>query len=281
MIAPGELRVIRGAAPAAPIPVGTGPERLEVSADGGTLWVLGTYSAAKLTLPGLAPSPPVTFKTWGDELTVSPDGQRLYMLNGEYFYTYDLATGLKIADVRTGRMGMKTLLALESGLKTETARLEAQNEARRDGRSYYAYTEYTLTEPRGTMAIRPDGKAIYALNSQTSDVTVIDGVTGEIIKKVAAGGFAVHFMPAASVALVPAASSVHAVDLATHLKQADVTSDATGNFASSALSPDARIAVIHGPGGVLIVDASSGKPVGTMKAFRRVTAVEIDWGSAR
>ena len=123
---PGELRAIRGAAPAAPIPVGTGPERLEVSADGGTLWVLGTYSAAKLTLPGLAPSPPVTFKTWGDELTVSPDGQRLYMLNGEYFYTYDLATGLKIADVRTGRMGMKTLLALESGLKTETARLEAR-----------------------------------------------------------------------------------------------------------------------------------------------------------
>ena len=78
-------------------------------------------------------------------------------------------------------MGMKTLLALETGLKTEASRLEARNEARREGRSYYAYTEYTLTEPRGTMAIRPDGKAIYALNSQTSDVTIIDGATGEII----------------------------------------------------------------------------------------------------
>ncbi len=131
--------------PAAPIPVGTGPERLEVSADGRTLWVLGTYSAAKVALPGLEPSPPVTFKTWGEELTVSPDGHRLYMLNGEYLYTFDLATGQKITDIRTGRMGMKTLLALESGLKTETARLEAMNEARREGRSYYAYTEYTLT----------------------------------------------------------------------------------------------------------------------------------------
>ena len=80
------------------------------------------------------------------------------------------------------------------------------------------------------MAIRPDGKAIYALNSQTSDVTVIDGITGEIIEKVPAGGFAVHFMPAASVALVPAASTVHAVDLATHLKQADVITDATGQL---------------------------------------------------
>ncbi len=106
-------------------------------------------------------------------------------------------------------------------------------------------------------------------------------MTGEIIKKVPAGGFAVHFMPAASVALVPAASAVHAVDLATHLKLPDVITDATGNFANSALSPDARTAVIHGTSGVLIVDASSGKPVGTMKAFRRVAAVEIDWGSSR
>ena len=278
---PGELRVIRGPAPAAPIPVGTGPERLEVTADGRTLWVLGTYSAAKVALPGLEPAPPVTFKTWGEELTVSPDGLRLYMLNAEYLYTYDLATGQKIRDVRTGRMGMKTLLALEAGLKTETARLEARNEARRQGRSYYAYTEYTLTEAHGAMAIRPDGKAIYALNDQTSDLTIIDGRTGEIIQKVPAGGFAVHFMPAASVALVPGASAVHAVDLATHQKQADVITDASGNFASSALSPDARTAVIYGAGGVVIVDATSGKPVATVKAFRHVAAVEIDWGIGR
>ncbi|MCC7176949.1 MAG: hypothetical protein IT177_01000 [Acidobacteria bacterium] len=278
---PGELRVIKGAAPAPPIPVGTGPERLEATADGRTLWVLGTYSATKLALPGLEPAPPVTFKTWGEELSVSPDGKRLYMLNGEYLYTYDLATGQKIKDIRTGRMGMKTLLALESGLKTETARLEAENQARREGRSYYAYTEYTLAEAHGSMAIRPDGKAIYALNSQTSDLTIIDGVTGEVIKKVAAGGFAVHFMAGTSVALVPSASTVHAVDLATHEKQADLIAEGTGNFASSALSPDGRTAVIYGTGGVVIVDASSGKPVATMKAFRRVAAVEIDWSAGR
>jgi DNA-binding beta-propeller fold protein YncE len=277
----GELRVVRGAAPAAPIPVGTGPERLETSPDGRTLWVLGTYSAAKLALPGLEPSPPVTFKTWGEELTVSPDGGRLYMLNGEYLYTYDVATGQKIKDVRTGRMGMKTLLALEAGLKTETSRLEARNEARRQGRSYYAYTEYTLTEPRGTLAIPPDGRAIFALNSQTSDVTIVDGATGEIIRKVPAGGFAVHFMPAAGVALVPSASEVHAVSLATHQKLADVVTLSTASFAESALSPDARSAVVHGTGGIAIVDTLGGKPVGVTRTFQRVAAVAIDWGIKR
>ena len=67
------------------------------------------------------------------------------MVNGEYFWTFDLATGARLAEVRTGRMGKKMLLALESGLEAEAARLNAENEARRDGRSYYAYTEYTLT----------------------------------------------------------------------------------------------------------------------------------------
>jgi len=88
-------------------------------------------------------------------------------------------------------------------------------------------------------------------------------------------------MTGTSAALVPSASTVHAVDLATHEKQADLIADTTGNFASSVLSPDGRTAVIHGTGGVVIVDASSGKPVATTKAFRRVAAVEIDWGAGR
>jgi hypothetical protein len=197
------------------------------------------------------------------------------MVNGEDFATFDLATGARLEQVRTGRMGKKMFLALESGLKSETARLEAENAARREGRSYYAYSEYTLAQPRGTMAIRADGKAVYALNSQTSDVTVIDAVSGAIIEKVPAGGFTVLFMPSASVALVPSASTVHVVDLATHQKRADVVTDSTGNFDHGELSPDGRMAVIHGSGGVLVVDAASGSPVGTFKKFDKVAGVDI------
>ena len=176
---------------------------------------------------------------------------------------------------------MKLLQALETGLNAEAARLEAENAARREGRSYYAYTQYTLTQPRGTMAIRPDGKAVYALNSQTEDLTVIDGVSGAILQKVPAGGFSVLFMPAASVALVPSASALHAVDLATHQKKADVVTGTTGNFDQAELSPDGRLAVIHGSGGVLLVDATSGSPVGTFKTFGRVADVAVEWGAGR
>jgi hypothetical protein len=202
-------------------------------------------------------------------------------VNGEYFSTFDLATGTRIEQVRTGRMGKKMFLALEAGLKSETARLEAENEARRDGRSYYAYSEYTLDQPRGTIAIRGDGKAVYALNSQTLDVTVIDAVSGAILEKVPAGGFTVLFMPPASVALVPSASTVHVVDLATHQKGADVVSDTSGNFNRAELSPDGRMAVIHGSGGIVVVDASSGSPVGTFKRFGKIVGLDIAWAGER
>ena len=59
---------------------------------------------------------------------------------------------------------------------------------------------------------------------------MIDGVSGAILEKVPAGGFTVLFMPGASVALVPSAPTVDAVDLTTHQKQADVVTDTTGQL---------------------------------------------------
>lgn len=281
---PGELRVIRGAAAAAPIPVVSSPERLEESEDGRTLNVLGDMGLTRVSLPGLVPSALVQAPGVGrpdNESALSADGRRAFVLfAGEYLTTYDLENGVKLASVRTGRMGKKMLLALESGLMTETGRLNARNDARKAGRSYYSYTEYTVRAPRGTMTIRPDGKALYALNSQTSDTTVVDADTGQVLEKVAAGGFAVRFMPAASVALVVSSSSVRAVDLASHEKLADVVTDSPGNFDRAELAPDARVAVISGSGGVLVVHASSGKPVGTLMSFRNVVDVAIDWRQA-
>jgi DNA-binding beta-propeller fold protein YncE len=278
---PGQLRVIKGGVPSAPIAVGTGPERLEVSADGRSLHVLGTYSLARLSLPDLTPSAPATFKYFGEELTMSPSGHRLYMVNGEYFWTFDPATGARLSDVRTGRMGKKMFLALQTGLKTEASRSEAERNARREGKSYYSYTEYTLREPHGSLAIRPDGKAVYALNSQTSDVTVIDADSGEILEKVPAGGFAVKFMPGAGVALVPSWSTVHVVDLATHQKHPDLITGSNGQFDEADLAPDGKMAVISGAGGVFIVDATSGKPIGTMKPFGQAVDVVVEWGAPK
>ncbi|AMY08690.1 PQQ-dependent catabolism-associated beta-propeller protein [Luteitalea pratensis] len=277
----GELRVITGGTVSAPIPVGTGPESLETSADGKTLYVHGSYSFSKLTLPDLKPAgSPYTFKTFGEEMRVSPDGSRLYQLWTEYFKTYDLATGTRLLEVRTGKMSTKMFQALDVGLKNETARLNAETQARRNGQSSYVYAEASLAEPRGTMVVRPDGKVVYTLNSQTTDVTLIDGVTGAVIQKVDVAAFRVLCMPGASTALLAAPGGVSALDFATHQKS-DVLSAAAGRFDRAELSPDGRTALISGPGGVMIVDATSGRPVGTFKPFGVVADIAMDWGTAR
>jgi DNA-binding beta-propeller fold protein YncE len=278
---PGELRYIRGGVPSAPIAVGGWPERLEVSADGASLYVTRTSGLTRLSLPGLEVAASVEFPLLATEMAISRDGRRAYILNGEYFTTADAVTGQKVESVRTGRMGKKMFLALRVGLATEASRSEGERKAQREGKSYYTYTEYSVREPRGTMALRPDGKAVYALNSQTSDVTVIDAESGAILEKVPAGGFAVKFMPTAGVALVPSWDTVHVVDLTTHQKHPDLITGSTGQFDQADLSPDARMAVIAGAGGVFIVDATSGKPVGTMKPFGQVVDAIVEWGAQK
>lgn len=276
---PGELRVIRGGTPSPPITVGALPFQIDVSPDGGTLYVKGADSLTRVSLPDLKPAPPVLFPLMTSEMIVSADGRRAYALNGEYFTTLDAVSGQKIESVRTGRMGKKMFLALQVGLKTAASKSEGERRAQKEGKSYYQYTEYSLRDAVGSMSIRPDGKAVYALNSQTSDVTVIDAATGAVLEKVPAGGFAVRFMPAGGVALVVSSDTVHAVDLVTHQKRPDLIAGSAADFDEAELSPDATLAVISGSGGVLLVEAAGGKAVGTMKAFSRVTGVVVDWGT--
>ena len=276
---PGELRVVAGAAPAAPITVVNMPERVEQSADGKTLYVLGGLGVTRLSLPDLGPGPTVRAPRMGfPETAISADGRRGWLSEGESFTTYDLEAGTKIESVKTGRAGKKLLLGVESWAATENSKTDAQRKAEVEGRSYYTYTEYTVKPAKGALAIVPGDKAIYALNSMTEDVTVVDGQTGQVIKKVAAGGFDVLFMPSVSTAVVAGAGTVHAVDYTSHEKLAPLVTSTNAAFGQATLSPDAKLAVIRGTGGVAIINATSGKPLGTMLPFTRVVDVAIDWG---
>ena len=103
---PGELRIIRGAAPA-PIAVGTGARTARGQRRRPALSTSSGPIASRAWRCRPRPAAPPTFKVFGEELRVSPDGSRLYMVNGEYFWTFDSATGTRLAEVRTGRMGKK------------------------------------------------------------------------------------------------------------------------------------------------------------------------------
>ena len=143
-----------------------------------------------------------------------------------------------------------------------------------------AQTYQNLGKDTVTVAGKPRNATKVSRSSENKQVIVwvVDGQTGQVIKKVAAGGFDVLFMAPASIAVVAGAGAVHAVDYTSHEKLAPLVTSSNAAFSQAALSPDAKLAVIHGPGGVAIVNATSGKAVGTMLPFTRVVDVTIDWG---
>ena len=279
---PGELRIIRGATPAPPIAVVGLPQRVDASSDGKAWYVLGRFGVTRLTIPGLQPSPTIKADFIGeDESAISADGRRGWVSLGETFRTFDLEKGVKLDDVKTGRASKKLWLGVVSAAKTHSSMSSGRRDAEAQGRSDYSYTIYTVRPAVGALAVAPGDKAVYVLNSMTDDLTVVDGQTGQVLKKIPAGGFAVRFMPSASAALVVASDNIHVVDLASHEKLANLATDATADFSRAELSPDATLAVIQGTSGVMVVNAASGKLVGTLVPFKKVVDMAIDWGARR
>lgn len=279
---PGELRVIRGAAPAPPIAVVGTPARVEASSDGKAWYVLGKFGVTRLTLPGLQPSSTIKADLIGEpESAISADGRRGWVSLGETFRTFDLEKGVKIDDVKTGRAGKKLWLGVVSAAKTQNSMNSGRRDAEARGRSEYSYTMYTVKPAVGALAVAPGDKAVYVLNSMTDDLTIVDAQDGQVVKKVPAGGFAVRFMPSASVALVVAADNIHVVDLVSHEKLPNLATDSKAEFTRAELSPDATLAVVQGASGVMVVNAAGGKLVATVVPFKKVADMAIDWGARR
>jgi len=281
----GEVRMIRGASASAPIEVPAMPEVIRATADGTRIFVISGDAITGLTLPDLTPATSLRRPSVINmESAVSPDGRRAFVVFQQNLWTYDLESGTELKKVITGRMGQRLLLATVAVVATEASRSSGQREAEAKGRSHYQYTEYSLRDANDTIAVRPDSKAAYALNRQTGDVTIVDSATGEVIEKVGTDGFAVHFLPGASTALVIDNSAVHAIDMTTNKKLDDLASgsySAGDGFARVQISPDGKYAVVYGRQAVLCVSGSSGKATGHLRGFRRVVDVETDWVAQR
>jgi DNA-binding beta-propeller fold protein YncE len=274
----GELRAFRGASVVGPMATLAYPELVRSTADGKRLFVVsgsgvitfGTRDLAKLSEwrdKGLATA---TFD-------ITPDGRRAFCVWQQNLYTYDNEKGGLIDKHVTGSSMSRLAAALDASAKTESSKAEGIRQARAKGKSHYNYTEYTVRDADQSLAIRPDSKAVYVINRQTSDVTVADAETGRIIEKVGADGFAVDFMPAAGVALVTDTTAVHALDLETHTVLQNWSSKEY-NFDRPEISTDGKAAVINGNSAVLLISGGSGKPVGKLAPFKRVADLEVDWG---
>ena len=280
---PGELRIIRGATVLPPITVPSMPEHIRATADGTRLFIVSGDAISGFALPEFVPLTSTRrLSVIHMEFAISPDGRRGFLVFQQNLWTYDLESGTELGKITTGRMSSRLLSAAVAGVHTAASKSAGQREAERTGKSHYYYTEYPLREPNETIAVRPDSTAAYVLNRQTGDVTIVDAATGTTIEKVATDGFAVHFLPGISTALVVDDSVVRAIDMTANKKLDNLASvGSSDGFSRVEVSPGGTHAVVYSRRAVVCVSGSSGKAIGHQRAFGSVADVAVDWGARR
>jgi DNA-binding beta-propeller fold protein YncE len=248
----GELRVIRGAQLAATLEVARSPKLLKRAHD--VVYVVGE-KAVTLVDPGalkVAATIPLT-KGNDDlvedddlptELAVSPDGKRAFIHYGvqNKVVVLDLEANRAVGSTKTGRGGKKLFGNVMGGMFGIAGFLAA-------GYSPWASTAPTM------LAIRPDGRFAYAINSQTKDVTVVDSSTAEAVEMIGGGGYALKVLAGGAMAVV-SGGKIQIVDTVRNAKTAELE---LPDLQGLAVSPDGAHAVALAKRVVVLIDGVSGK----------------------
>jgi hypothetical protein len=173
------------------------------------------------------------------ELAVSPDGKRGFIHYGFHhkLVVLDLEANRAVGSAKTGRGGKKLFGNIMGGMFGFAGMLAA-------GYSPWVYTAPTM------LAVRPDGRFAYAINSQTKDVTVVDGATAEAVEMIGGGGYALKILAGGAMAVV-SGDKIQIVDTVRNTKTAELE---LPELRGLAVSPDGAHAIATGKRLVVVLD---------------------------
>ena len=274
----GELRVVRAEKLEATVPVVPAPLFLRRSPDGRQLYVVGAKGLKILALPSFAPVRDVLIEGAGtnwtsdtqpgppNELVVTPDASRglVTYVNSSKLLVLDLNTGAKVGSVTTGRKGAKLAKMAEVTAINAGSYYSARDTAVANGDTIFSYDVYGIRAASTNIALRPDGRFAYVLNTQTNDVTIVDTVAAKDLDKIAVGGR--ELVPLPSGRFVAVVSP-------TGLSLLDTTSNAVAGkwdlpgMLRLTLAPDRPGVVAVAEKSVLVVDPNTGQLGGRVDSF--------------
>jgi DNA-binding beta-propeller fold protein YncE len=255
----GELRVLNGGKLAATLPVAARP--MYVAPQGGAVWVVGPTAVtlvepATLQVTASIPLAKDGQAVVGDgdrpfEVAVGSDRRRAFIHYPaqDKVAVLDLEHGTAVGSAKTGRGGKKFLNTMMAGLTY--------------GMSERVY-HYSPDDPP-QLQVRADGRYAYALNLDTSDVTVIDGATARAVGKIGAGGTSVALLGASRLAVL--GRSVHVIDTERNVR---VEGASLEGLCCLVRGPSDAFRVAFGEKEIAIVDPSSGLARGRVGGFVRV-----------
>ncbi|HSD66884.1 MAG TPA: hypothetical protein VLF95_09295 [Vicinamibacteria bacterium] len=271
----GELRVVRGGALVATLGVAANPKLVVRERD--VVYVVGEKAVTLVDPVGLQVTARIPLAQGGEalvegddlptELKISSDGKRAFILYGVHnkVAVLDLGAKMAVGSTKTGRGGKKLFGNLMGGMFGMVGMLAA-------GYSYWSYTAPSM------LAIRPDGRYAYAINSQTKDVTVVDGTTGRSVEAIGGGGYSLEVLEGGRFLVEVSGSELRLFDLERNVKAAEVPlPDLRGLF----LSPDRSVAVALAKQVVLVLDGSTGKELARLAGFVSPDAIVFERDAGR
>jgi DNA-binding beta-propeller fold protein YncE len=193
---PGVLRLLKAGEVVATLEVAEAPHLVRIS--GSQAYVTGRQAISVVDLEARRVAGQIAVEHAGgiDELVFSPDAKRAFALydGSSRLSVLDLEKAQLVGSVTTGRGGIKFAKALGSVAlsvaATTASYYSGMAGAQARGGGYYTYNVYSfgVAAAETSVAVRPDGRFAYALNTQTNDVTVVDTTTATVLSKEAARG---------------------------------------------------------------------------------------------
>jgi DNA-binding beta-propeller fold protein YncE len=271
-----ELRVVNGTTMSAPVKVADNPVTVRFTDDKKTAYVLSNTGVTAVNLATMTASPSIK-AAGASDFVPSPDGRRGFVLfrSDEWCCratVIDLTNGTNMKSFVTGSKGARIAQGLAAAAATIGSYQAGRSAAQSRGGGTFYYTVYTpriAKAARGPLAMRPDGKFAYYLDAQTSDVTVVDGESGERLKNIGIGKGAREEVMLANGKYLAAVSdeSVTIIDTDTNEMKTEVK--LSGDVADFAVSPKGDYAAVIGKGKIAVIDTRTAAQVATFDAFKK------------
>lgn len=128
------------------------------------------------------------------QMVTSADGGRTYVLEevGSKLAVLDANSGVPLAELKTGRGGAKFGKLMGAIALTTLSYAAGAASASASGSPFFVYQVYGVAPAHGSLATSEDGRYLYALNTQTNDISVLDTDKLDFLRKVGTPGGAIE-----------------------------------------------------------------------------------------
>lgn len=279
----GELRAVRGDQPAPALAVAPFPLFLQRDSAHGRLHVVSDRAVSVIDVEAWNVRGDVPLEKAGEgfgvvtvgtpwervqvgvhQLALDPEGRRGFALyqHSSKLAILDLEERKAVASVTTGRGGKKFLSFMGAALLAGVAQAGSQMP--------FVYvpppTGHMYLGGATTLFVRPDGRYVYVLNSQTNDVTVAETATGAVTVKIPTGDRELIPMPGGDLLVAPSGSALHVIDTRENRKTVEVPFGT--RVIDTLLSPDGAHLVVLTKGGLRVFDPR------TLRAVHNIGGIE-------